>query len=133
MKYLLLLMVLLIPLYSYAGCEEMQSALLNIEKSIEQQSTVLAEIANDRSFSAEIKRAKVKKEMGELIELRKNLSEQQCNQGGREIPVAAAKPAAPVPNTQAPTPPASKFIGGDNKAKDKDKSKGGFKPAGKMY
>lgn len=126
MKYILILVCLLVPLYTYAGCDEMQAALLNIEKSIEQQSNALAELATDRSFSAEMKRAKVKKEMGELIELRKNLSDQPCNQGGRDIPVAAAKPATAAPTQKAPDKqPASRFVG-ENKEKK-------FKPAGKMY
>lgn len=114
MKYILILVLLLIPLSSYAGCEELKAAILNVEKAIEQQSNILSDPAG-----SEFKRQKAKAEIESLVQLRQTLSEQQCNQGGKDIPVAAAKPAAPATTPAKNTP--------------KPESQRTFKPAGKMY
>lgn len=110
MKYILFLIILLIPIYSYAGCEELNAALLNVEKAIQQKTEVLADPKND------YKQARVQKEIEELVKLRQVLSEQRCDQNGK--PAAVAPPATST-SRKAPDP--------------KPESQRKFKPAGKMY
>jgi hypothetical protein len=126
MKYILILVLVLIPVCSYAGCDELKAAILNIEKAIEQQSVVIAEPITDSSSYR--RRISAKKDIEELVVLRQTLSEQQCSQGGRDIPVTAAKPVAPAAAKPAQTQTPSKLVD-DKRGKDGGK----FKPAGKMY
>jgi hypothetical protein len=116
MKYVIFLVLLFMPVCSFAGCDEITQSIANLDKAIVEQTKIIAGLAADTSGDAVRERAKASQAIEDMMKLKQSLSTQEC--------LKNAPKTKPPESPSVVTPPAVNPKPADQKR---------FQPANKMY